>query len=232
MRPIHLANDKKRNAEVGFEIKLSKSPIRHILPDGQKHHNIKILKQTIALSEEALLEDFDDLKTLAQEIITSDPEVDMEIIGKKLGGTRKLYLTSENKIAYRVNLVQVVKNPDGTEKERKEIPKNNLANTNTEIPIQWSGKKIAKEDAVKKYVFSHKYQIRHNNGLTFDFLYNMAKDLHESKSLMHVGAGAKGNERIRITKSGEQYFGFLEGRIEGDKYCLILHLTNMELKGI
>jgi hypothetical protein len=26
--------------------------------------------------------------------------------------------------------------------------------------------------------------------------------------------------------------GFLEGRVEGEKYCLILHLTNIELKGI
>jgi hypothetical protein len=32
-----------------------------------------------------------------------------------------------------------------------------------------------------------------------------------------------------ITAGGESYRGFLEGRIEGDRYRLVLHLTNMEL---
>ena len=231
MRPIHIANEKKRDAEVGFETNVTKSAIRYILADGQTHNNIKILKQTIGLTDEALLNEYSDPKTLAQEIINADPEVDMEIIGRKLSGTRKLYLTSDNKIAYRVNLIQVVKNPDGTEKERKDMTKS-PANANVELPIQWSGKKISKAAAIKKFVFARKYQIKHISGLTYDFLFDMAKDLHESKSLMLVGAGAKGNEPIRFTNGGEPYRGFLEGRVENNKYCLILHLTNMEIKGI
>jgi len=231
LRSIHLANEKKRDAGVGFDAIVAKSEIRYVLPDGQAHHNIKVLKQTIDLSDDALLKNYDDLKELAQDIAQSDPEVDMEIIGKKLEGTRKLYLTKDNKIAYRVNLIQVVRNPDGTEKERKDFAKIS-ANANDEFPITWSGKKITKAAAVKKFVFSRKYQIKHISGLTYDFLYDMAKDLHETNSLMFVGAGAKGNEPIRITKGGQSYRGFLEGRIEGNKYCLILHLSNMELKPI
>ena len=231
MRAIHLSNDKKRNAEVGFEANVAKSAIRYALPDGQTHKNIKVLKQTLDLTDEALLNQYPDLKTLGYEIIKGDPEVDMEIIGRKLGSTRKLFLTADNLIAYRVNMVQIVKNPDGSEKERKDLHKS-PANANVEIPLQWSGKKIPKATAVKKFVFTRKYQIKHVSGLTYDFLYAMAKDLHESQSLMLVGAGAKGNEPVRITTGGQTYRGFLEGRIEGDKYCLILHLTNMELKGI
>jgi hypothetical protein len=30
--------------------------------------------------------------------------------------------------------------------------------------------------------------------------------------------------------NGTPYRGFLEGRIEGDKFILLLHLSNMELK--
>ena len=231
MKAIHIANVQKRDAEVGFEANVAKSSIRYVLPDGQKHNNIKVLKQTIDLTDEALLNQYLDLKTLAREIIEADPEVDMEIIGRKLGSTRKLYLTGDNKIAYRVNLVQVVKTPDGAEKERKDLTKS-PANANVEAPIQWSGKKVPKAEAVKKFVFTRKYQIKHVSGLTYDFLFNMAKDLHENKSLMFVGAGAKGNEPIRITTGGDPYRGFLEGRVDGNKYCLILHLTNMELKGI
>ena len=231
MRAIHIANDKKRDAEVGFEVNAKKSDIRYLLPDGQTHSNIKVLKSTIEFTDEALVNKYGDLTAVAQEIIKSDPEVDMELIGKKISGTHKLYLNKDNQIAYRVNLVQVVKNTDGTEKERKDMTKA-PANANIEAPIQWTGKKFPKADAVKKFVFSRKYQIKHVSGLTYDFLYNMAKDLHESKSLMLIGAGPKGNEPIRLTTGGEPYRGFLEGRIEGDKYCLILHLTNMELKGI
>ena len=231
MRAIHIANDKKRDAEVGFEVNATKSAIRYVLPDGQTHTNIRILKQTVDLTDEALLNQYADLKTLAYEIIEGDPEVDMEIIGRKLGAMRKLYITGDNRTAYRVNLFQVLKNPDGSEKERKDLTKIQ-ANANIEAPIQWSGKKIPKDEAVRKFVFTRKYQIKHVSGLTYDFLYAMAKDLHESKSLMLVGAGAKGNEPIRITTGGEPYRGFLEGRIDAEKYCLILHLTNMELKGI
>ena len=231
MRAIHISNEKKRDAEVGFGTNVAQSAIRYVLADGQTHKNIKILKQTVGLTDEALLNEYPDLKTLAHEIIKADPEVDMEIIGRKLGSTRKLYLTGDNRIAYRVNMVQVVKNPDGSEKERKDLTKAQ-ANANVEAPIQWSGKKIPKTAAVKKFVFTRKYQIKHVSGLTYDFLYDMAKDLHESQSLMLLGAGAKGNEPIRMTTGGEAYRGFLEGRVDGDKYCLILHLTNMELKGI
>jgi hypothetical protein len=58
----------------------------------------------------------------------------------------------------------------------------------------------------------------------------MAKELHDSDSLMFIGGGKRGNEPLVITQGGEEYRGFLEGRIDGEKYILILHLTNMELK--
>ena len=231
MRQIHISNAQKRDAEVAFEAMVPKSVINHVLPDGQKHSNTKFLKTTIELTDEALMKQYKDLNALAHGIANADPEIDMEVIGRKLGATRKLYLHSDNCIAYRINMIQVVRNPDGTEKERKDLYREQ-ANANCEIPLQCSGKKFPKADAVKKFVFTRKYQIRHVNGLTYDFLHAMAKDLHDSQSLMMMGAGAKGNEPIRLTTGGEKYRGFLEGRVDGDKYCLILHLTNMELKKI
>ena len=58
----------------------------------------------------------------------------------------------------------------------------------------------------------------------------MAKELHEKNSLMFLGGGKKGNDPLIITTGGLPYRGFLEGRIKDDIYCLILHLTNLELK--
>ncbi|MDR3353336.1 MAG: hypothetical protein LBO00_10140 [Zoogloeaceae bacterium] len=227
MRAINLANDKKRNAEVGFAALPRKQTVATVLPDGGERRNIKFIK-TIANIDQ-LVERYGDLRKVGEALITDDPDVDMEIVGRLVRRTRKLYLSQENSIAYRVNLVQVVHNPDGSEKERRDVSKA-ATNVNAEFPIQWSGRQFPKAEALKKFVFTRKYQIRHTSGLTYDFLYEMAKTLHENKSLMFVGGGKKGNEPIVLSTGGEPYRGFLEGRIEGERYCLILHLTNMELR--
>ena len=89
---------------------------------------------------------------------------------------------------------------------------------------------IKKEEACRKFVFSNKVQLMHINGLTYDFLFNMAKELAEKESLMLLGAGAKSNQPLILRRGGTPYRGFLEGRVDGEKYCLILHLSNLELK--
>jgi hypothetical protein len=58
----------------------------------------------------------------------------------------------------------------------------------------------------------------------------MAKDLEEKQSLMLVGAGPKSTLPLVFHRGGVPYRGFLEGRTKGATYCLILHLSNMELK--
>ncbi|MDR3212959.1 MAG: hypothetical protein LBT71_03430 [Azoarcus sp.] len=229
MRAINLANDKKRNAEVGFAALTRRRSTQTTLPNGGKPKNVKFLKSTADLDR--LLATHGDLQGVGAAIIAGDPEVDMEKAGRLIRRTRKLYLTQSGDIAYRVNLVQVIHNPDGSEKERRDVAKA-LTNVNAEFPVQCSGKLFPKAEAVRKFVFTRKYQIRHTSGLTYDFLYDMAKTLHEKNSLMFVGGGKKGNEPIVLTTGGEPYRGFLEGRIDGARYCLILHLTNMELKAL
>ncbi|MDR1594011.1 MAG: hypothetical protein LBS43_05940 [Prevotellaceae bacterium] len=231
MRGINISNEKKRDAEVAFESILQKSKVKFVLGNGTEKQNIKILKSTLELTDEALVAKYGTLRDLGEAIIESDPELDVEIIGRKIGGTHKLYLNKDNKIAYRVNRLQIVRTPEGEEKERKDLTKV-LSNITGESMVQWSGRKVPKDLAIRKFVFVQKYQIKHVSGLTYDFLYDMAKELHESKSLMFVGAGKKGAEPLIITSGGTPYRAFLEGRIEGDKYCLILHLTNMEVKAL
>ena len=75
-------------------------------------------------------------------------------------------------------------------------------------------------------------QMQHVNGLTYDFLFDMAKKLAEADSMMLVGGGQKGTDPIVMANGGTPYRAFLEGRVDGDRYALILRLTNMELKSI
>ena len=74
--------------------------------------------------------------------------------------------------------------------------------------------------------------MQHVNGLTYDFLFDMAKKLADAGAMMLITAGAKGNEPLVMSNCGTPYRAFLEGRVQGDSYALILRLTNLELKEI
>ena len=84
-------------------------------------------------------------------------------------------------------------------------------------------------EAVRRFVFTRNYQIRHVDGLTFDFLFAMANELNSSGSLMLLGLGAQGKEPLILEQNGLPYRGFLEGRVKNEKYMLILHLSHLEL---
>ena len=47
---------------------------------------------------------------------------------------------------------------------------------------------------------------------------------------MFVGAGKKGVEPLIFQVNGTPMRGFIEGRTDGIKYKLLLHLSNMEIK--
>jgi len=229
MRTINITNEKKRDAQVCMEAIKKPSGVKRLLENGEDYINIKVLKNNLALAFDTLSKNYADLVDMGKAIIVDDPEIDMEVTGKKISGTQKLYLDKNGKIAYRVNMTQIIKDPLGEEKERRDLSKA-LSNVTGESIVQWTGKKFPKSETIRKFVFQRKLQLKHVSGLTYDFLYDMAKSLQETKSLMFVGGGAKGNEPLILTQGGEPYRGFLEGRIDGEKYCLILHLTNMEMK--
>ena len=75
-----------------------------------------------------------------------------------------------------------------------------------------------------------KLQLLHINGLTYDFLFGIASELEQKNSLLLVGAGPKANQPLVLRRGALPYRGFLEGRTRGQDYCLVLHLSNIELK--
>lgn len=230
MRGIHIANAKRRDAEVAFDAQVERRNIRTVLPNGKEKINVRVLKSTVDLDEQSLAMEFGSWDQVASALVESDPEVDMEIIGKKLNRTHRLWVNKENKIAYQVNLFRTLFNPDGTERERRDVNKLS-SNINKKFPLTWSGKLFPKTEAIRQFVFTRSYQIRHINGATFDFLYAMAKELHEKDAMVLLGGGEKGNEPLLLSRGGQPYRGFLEGRLaQGERYILILHLTDIELK--
>ena len=51
-------------------------------------------------------------------------------------------------------------------------------------------------------MFSGKLQVVHINGLTYDFLFEMARELEQKDSLLLVGAGAKSNQPLVFQRGG------------------------------
>jgi hypothetical protein len=231
MQTLNITNEKQRDGEVIMESPPKTVSFKKVTMDGGELISAKFLKQNINLAFETLLTQHKNLRELGQAIIDGDPEVDIELTGKRLEGTRKLYLRQNDKIAYRIDMQVVIRDPQGIEKERKDLTKA-MSNISGEDVVRWSGKKFDKAETIRKYVFTRKMQLKHISGLTYDFLFGMAKELHETNSLMFMGGGKKGNEPLVITQGGEPYRGFLEGRLNGERYILILHLTNMEMKAV
>jgi len=229
MRLLNLSNEKKRDAQVGFESLKEKSTIEMTLSDGILKQSGRALRATMTTSLEPLLAVHGSAAEVAQAVIDGDPEIDIEQFGMLLPKTRRVYLTTSGSVAYCVNLEEVVHTPDGSVKEIRPYQPTE-ANITGEIPLRWTGKLMPKAQAARMFIFTHTYQVKHVNGLTFDFLFDMAKQLHESNSMMLLGAGPKGNGPVVMSQGGTAYRAFLEGRVDGECYCLALHLSNLEMK--
>ncbi|MFH1537766.1 MAG: hypothetical protein ABIH66_02325 [bacterium] len=132
---------------------------------------------------------------------------------------------------YAASAREVICDPGGVEVERRE-PVNVEANINPDMPPVWSGRMMPRAEAVRRFVFTRNYQVRHVDGLTFDFLFDLAKHLEQADAMAVVGSGAKGTGPLMLERNGVPYRGFLEGRTSDDKYLFILHLSNMELKRV
>ena len=226
--PINISNAKNRDAVVALEGVMPKRDIRYVDEKGKPVMTRKLLKTDVTHDLPELLKKTKKIEKVADALIKDDPEIDIEQFGMYLTDTSSVYVTKAG-IVHLVEEFEIIKNPDGTERERR--PRKKLPqNLNAEYAIRWSGKFIKKEEAIKKFVFTNKKQLVHVNGLTYDFLYDMAKELDKKKSLMLIRGGEKGNEPLVMNRGGKQYNAFLEGRVKKDSYLLIMHMSNMELK--
>jgi hypothetical protein len=226
--PINISNAKHRDAVVALEGLAPKREIGYRDEDGNPVTTRKLLKSDVEHDLPKLLKRRKKLESIAKALIKEDPEVDIEQVGMFLVDTSRVYV-SQRGIVHIVDEFEVIKEPDGSVKDRRPRKKE-LQNINSDVPLKWTGKYIKKEEAIHRFVFTNKKQLVHINGLTFDFLYDIAKELDKRKSLLLVRAGEKGEKPIVMNRGGKGFNAFLEGRVKGDSYCLILHLSNMELK--
>jgi hypothetical protein len=224
---IHLANAKGRDATIGL-VSIKAAPGPKLGLPGEKLYFRRFLAATEKVTHEALVKEFGE--DYSKNLIDSDPEIDIESIGMQIEQTQTVYIDGAGELMYvDPNFIEVVFNPDGTEKEKRD-PVDTVMNVDVETPVRFSGRLVSIQDAVRKFGFRRKLQLRHVDGLTFDFLYEIAKELESKESLMVIGTGAKGTSSLIFQANGRPYRGFLEGRTKDKSYRLTLHLSEMELK--
>ena len=233
-RYIKIQDKDKRDADINFKSVKTGNMIYLALDNGEKPINKKVIKSTIENSIEHILNksnptDEDYIK-FSDKLIEEDSEIDFELFGKFIGKTDKIYTDKNLKPVYNVTVTEQILDSKGelVEEKDKKFIKSNITGEDT---VKWTGKYIPKKQLYNKVVLSSKYQLKHVNGLTFDFLFNIAKNLHEKDSFMMLGGG-KGNEPLIMNDNGKSYRAFLEGKINGKSYSLIMHLSNQEYKKV
>jgi hypothetical protein len=234
IRYIKMEDDNRRDAEITFKSVRKNNSIYLALENGVKPKNKKVIKSSKDYTLEILIGNNEpteeELIDFANKLLDQDSEIDFELFGKFIDKTDRIYTDKNFKPVYNVDLIERIYDNESVLKEERK-PTYLNSNISGESVLKWTGKYIPKSKIYNKVVFSSKYQIKHINGLTFDFLYNISKKLQENESFMVIGGG-KGNDPLVFNEGGKPYRGFLEGKIHGNSYCLILHLSNQEYKTV
>ena len=229
MRKIHISDSDSKNTFVHFlPIKASSNEVRAF---GKE----KVFSKRFIISGEN--SDYENLfskyeEELPQILINEDPELDLELIGRPVDKTNTVFLNKENQILkIAPSWIEIIFDKDGNEKERR-VPEDRFSNITDQLPIRFTKFKLKRNNVVRKFVFSRTLQLWHSDGLTFEFLFNIAKELDENDEMMLIGGGEKGKEPLIFQNNGLPWRAFLEGRVQGDSYALLMRLSNLELKSL
>ncbi len=232
MRSIYLANQQNSDSPVALESARSASPVNFVLEGGDRVQSVRVIKNTIASTYPALLAKAEQQsRELVDLLLEGDPEIDFRYAGKISRSTKQIYLDPDGRISFNLRFQEQLFDTEGQELACRphEVA---TANNGKDQPLCWTGRYMPLAQVARKLTFSRIYQLCHTNGLTFDFLFAMAADLEQRKSVMLMGAGPSKKEPLRMTRGSLPYRAFLMGRTQGETYRLTLHLSNLELKDV
>jgi len=173
MAEINLSNSAGRDAVVNMEGLATPIRVRWVDTQGRQANCVRFLKSTIDRDLESLKKQSGGIEGVGSLLIHGDADVDLETVGTLMTTTSRVYINRDDQLVYRVQEFEIIRNPDGEERERRlrERPPQNVSG---EIPLRWSGVYLKRRDVVRRFVFSNKLQLTHINGLTYDFLFAMA----------------------------------------------------------
>jgi hypothetical protein len=225
MLTIHIENE-GRSARVG----LSSPPAEKVMAPLEQITSAGKIKRVQALNGQ------NPLATVSSSVlIDGDPELDLQSAGRLMRDATAVYIdpkAGQPTIATDFKEVEVVYTPEGQEKERR-TRVFRTANVDTTAPLKIV-RRIPIQECLTRFVIRGMQQLAHTDGLTFDFLFGLAKSLQDSKSMALIGAGPKGAGPLVLRDGGTPFRAFLYGDVEGAgdaaRYRLLLLLSDQELK--
>jgi len=229
MRYIRLTDSKKRDARVQYVSPNKKKAGGYRNLEGEEIKSYRFINDTESYSPQNLLALHEDREELAEELINGDPEIDMEKAGRLIDSSNQVWIANNGKVLYSAKLVETTYTTEGDVKSTKDF-EDQEPTVVDDVALPWTGIMRPISEVLSKFVLLRKLQIGHLDGLTFDFLYEMAKSLQDNKSMLFLGGGPTGKQPLVFQRNGTPFRGFLEGRIKEDSYLLVLHLSNLELK--
>ena len=229
LRKMRLADHRGREATVILVPRRRPTAPTYVDSSGSPVRFSRLVKSIEATSHDTLKTRYCDPDSLARALIDGDPEIDLEAVGREVGPCDRVWVGSDGKPLYSARFIEVVYDREGNETARRE-PVDVSSNMVPDAPPRWSGKLIPRAEAVRRYAFTRAYQVRHTNSLEFDFLSGLARHLEKHDALALVGSGPKGTGPLVMERNGTPMKGFLEGRTDGERYRLVLHLASFELK--
>jgi hypothetical protein len=227
VRDLRLSNSSGRDTTIRYVSTRPPPP-----PPQGRNKNPAHFRRYLSATVEGLHESLTEVhgEDYAQALIEGDPEVDLERVGRTIGDTHVVFLSAEGEVMYAPpEVVELIFSPEGEERERR-TPEDVEGNVGSESPVRWTGRRMKRADVVRRFVFRRALQLFHVDGLTYDYLYAMAKELDEADEMVMMGGGGKGKDPLIFQTNGTPYRAFLEGRVDGERFQLLLHLSNMELK--
>ena len=145
MRKINIANEKRRDAQVGFELNRPPKIFHYRTPAGKDVASKRYLRYSSEATPEKLLV----LPDLENALLQQDPEVEMELAGKELEDLSRVYTAADGGIIYSAQLMEKIFAPDGSEKERRPAVTQFANIADEDVPLLWTGKQFPKKLPIK-----------------------------------------------------------------------------------
>ncbi|MHA1721037.1 MAG: hypothetical protein ACTSWX_02875 [Promethearchaeota archaeon] len=195
--------------------------------DGKKVSHVKILNFDSKLD----IQNLENNENLTELLIDGDPEFDIENTGKIIQHVNKLVVNNELKPVYNYQEIDVLMQPNGEIKTRPH--KQSKRNILEKLPVITSDEYISPRNFIRKYLVKQSFFMGHTDGVSYKFLFELAKNLSDMQKLVRIYAiDSETKKKIPIViKNGGTLYpaAFIYGKIHGEKYCLRLLLVDREL---
>ena len=144
-RWIRLSNRNGRDSKARMMPRQNRHTLQYQAFDGRTVNSCKVIKTPLPKTYEHLSKQIPDNKEFVSLLMESDPEIDLEAAGRKVGSTDRIFLDSDGNVLYSTSKVEIIYDSNGYQVEQK-IPSDIPANINSDIPLMWTKKYYKRSD--------------------------------------------------------------------------------------